>query len=274
MKIINGILAFLFNLCLLLSVAVGSVFAIASSPTYYYEQFEKTGIYAQVDENGVKKPKLIRYIDGDSTKAARFTDEQLNELIEHIIQYLFTDEKSFELVMDDVNLNGVQTDGVSVFGEIAVVHMADVKGLLGALGAVALVCGVLGVLLLVYFIVCASKGKGGGFLKATLLFYGTFVGLIALFCLFTLAQTLLLGVDLQYYVSMLWRNFHFIIFPDPDKALGSFFNDTLTMILSLDLFMAAVVQVLVIIALAVTAWLVLAWILDCRVKRIKKFQEA
>ncbi len=274
MKIIDGILAFLFNLCLLLAVAVGSVFAIASSPTYYYEQFEATGVYAQVDENGVETPKVIPYIGGDSKKFARFTDDQLNELIDHIINYLFTDAESFELVMDGVELNGVETDGVNIFSDTAVVHMADVKGLLQTLGTVALICGIAGALMLVYFIIRAIQGQGGKLLKGTLIFYGTFVGLIGAFCLYTLFQALYYKIDLQYFLSLAWRNFHFIIFPDPEQAMGSFFNDTLTMILSLDLFMAAVVQVLMIIAISVAVWIVLAGLLDRRVKRIKKLQEA
>lgn len=271
MKIIDGILAFILNLCLLFATAVGAVFAIASSPAYYYQQFEVTGIYAQVDDNGERTPKTIYFINGDSAKYAHFTDEQLNELVDHIIEYLFEDGDSFELIMDDVLLNGIEQDGVSVFGEIAVVHMQDVKGLLQTLGTVALTMGVVGSLILGYFIVQTVRGKGGRLLKSTLIFYGTFVGLIVGFCLFTLVQTLAMEVDLQYYLSMIWRNFHFIIFPNPEQALGSFFNDTLTMILTLDLFMAAVVQVLVTIACAVAVWIALAWVLD---KRVKKLNEA
>lgn len=267
MKIVDRILAFLFSFCLLLSVAIGSVFAIASSPAYYYEQFEATGVYATVDENGVKTPKLIQYIGGDSEKCARFTDEQLNEIINHIITYLFTDAESFELVMDDVDLNGVQTDDVNIFGDTAVVHMEDVKGLLQTLGTIALICGISGAFMLVYFIVRAVKKKGGVLLKYTLIFYGTFVGLIGAFCLYTLIQTLSFGLELKDYLSMIWKNFHFIIFPNPEQAMGSFFNDTLTVILSLDLFMAAVVKVLLSIATSVVIWIVLAILLDKLAKR-------
>ena len=78
MKIVNPILTFILNLCILLSVAVGSVFAIASTPAYYYNQFEVTGVYAQVDESGNKIPTTLRYIGGDSDQYAQFTDEQLN----------------------------------------------------------------------------------------------------------------------------------------------------------------------------------------------------
>ncbi len=273
MKIVNGILAFIFNLCLLFSVAVGSVFAIASSPNYYYEQFEKTGVYAQVDENGVEKRKVIRYVGGDKNNIATFSDEQLNVIIDHIIEYLFTDMESFELVMDDVDLNDEVTDNVTIFGEIAVTHMEDVKGLLRTLGIVAIVMGVTAGGLLVYFIISAIKGKGGNLFKWTLIFYGSFVGLIVVFCLFTLIENLVLGIDLAYYVALLWRNFHFIIFPNPEQAMGSFFNDTLTMILSLDLFMAAVVQVLVILACSVAAWMTLAKILDKRAKSMEIIKE-
>lgn len=276
MKILDRVLALLFNACLLFSVAVGSVFAIASSPQYYYDQFEATGVYATVDENGNEMRKVIRFVGGaDSGISACFTDEQLNELIDHIIAYLFTDMESFTLVMDDVtvltssNQRGEQRDGVNIFGDVAVSHMADVKGLLQTLGTVALVMGIAGACMLVYFIVRAVKGQGGVLFKYTLIFYGTFVGLIGAFCLFTCIQMRVEEIPMEYYLDMIWRNFHFIIFPNPEQATGSFFNDTLTMILSLDLFMAAVVEVLVIIGISVVAWAVLAKILDRRVKKMR-----
>lgn len=275
MKVLDRILVIVFNACLLFSVAVGSVFAIASSPQYYYDQFEETGVYATVNEEGETVRRIIPCIGGDDTIFARFTDEQLNELIDHIIGYLFTDMDSFTLVMDDVTLYTMekpawtQTNGVNIFGDVAVSHMADVKVLLQTLGNVALVCGVSGALMLVYFIVRAMKGQGGILLKYTLVFYGVFVGLIAAFFLFTWGQMLVQNIDMAYYLHMAWRNFHFLIFPDPEQAMGSFFNDTLTMILSLDLFMAAVVEVLAILGIAVVAWAVLAKILDCRVNRIQ-----
>lgn len=275
MKILDRVLALLFNACLLFSVAVGSVFAIASSPQYYYDQFEATGVYATVNEEGEEVPKIIPYIGGDNKTFACFTDEQLNELIDHIIGYLFTDMESFALVMDDVTLytanNPVwtKTDGVNIFSDVAVSHMADVKGLLQTLGTVALVMGIAGACMLAYFIVRAVKGQGGVLFKYTLIFYGTFVGLIGAFCLFTCIQMRVEEIPMEYYLDMIWRNFHFIIFPNPEQATGSFFNDTLTMILSLDLFMAAVVEVLVIIGISVVAWAVLAKILDRRVKKMR-----
>lgn len=275
MKILDRVLALLFNACLLFSVAVGSVFAIASSPQYYYDQFEATGVYATVNEEGEEVPKIIPYIGGDNKTFACFTDEQLNELIDHIIGYLFTDMESFALVMDDVTLytanNPVwtKTDGVNIFSDVAVSHMADVKGLLQTLGTVALVMGMAGACMLAYFIVRAVKGQGGVLFKYTLIFYGTFVGLIGAFCLFTCIQMRVEEIPMEYYLDMIWRNFHFIIFPNPEQATGSFFNDTLTMILSLDLFMAAVVEVLVIIGISVVAWAVLAKILDRRVKKMR-----
>ncbi len=274
MKILDRVLALLFNACLLFSVAVGSVFAIASSPQYYYDQFEATGVYATVNEEGEEVPKIIPYIGGDNKTFACFTDEQLNELIDHIIGYLFTDMESFALVMDDVTLytanNPVwtKTDGVNIFSDVAVSHMADVKGLLQTLGTVALVMGIAGACMLAYFIVRAVKGQGGVLFKYTLIFYGTFVGLIGAFCLFTCIQMRVEEIPMEYYLDMIWRNFHFIIFPNPEQATGSFFNDTLTMILSLDLFMAAVVEVLVIIGISVVAWAILAKILDRRVKKM------
>lgn len=59
------------------------------------------------------------------------------------------------------------------------------------------------------------------------------------------------------FLSSFWTVAHYLFFPfRPDKVAGSFFNDTLTMILTLELFMDAVVIVLSSLAAALTAWFV------------------
>lgn len=262
MKVLDRIFVVLFNFCLLFATAVISVFAIASSPAYYHKQFEKTGIYSTTKEDGTVVASVIPYINGDKTKRAVFTDEQLDEIINHIVSYLFSDQESFELVMDNVKLNGVMTDDVSIFGEIAVEHMEDVKVLLIILGVLAIVAGVSAVAMLTYFIKRSAKGGCGILLKGTLAFYGVFVWLIVAFCAWTLFDLLLQGLPFEDYLRLIWRNFHYIIFPSPEKFAGSFFNDTLTVILTLDLFMAAVVQVLFTILIAVMVWIIVAGLLD------------
>lgn len=256
-------------MCLLLSVGIGAAITIASTPAYYHWQFEATGIYASLDENGEEIPQYIPYIGGDEKKFASFTNAQLDELVDHIVKYLFTDKESFALEMDDVVINGVMQDDVNIFSETAVSHMVDVKVLLKNLSIVGIVCGIFAALFLLYFIVGAIQGKGGKLLKTTLLFYGSFFAILLIICVGTLIETLNLGVGLEYFTYVLWINFHFLIFPDSTQAMGSFFNDTLTMILSLDLFMMAVVIVLSVIVGTLLIWGVLARGLDARVKRMQ-----
>lgn len=130
MKFFDRLTIVLFNICLLAVAIIFPALKIASTPAYYHAQFEKNGIYAQVDENGTERRTTIRYIGGNTDDRATFSDAQLNEMIDHIVDYLFTDKASFALVMDGVMLNGALTDNVNIFGETAVTHMQDVKNLM------------------------------------------------------------------------------------------------------------------------------------------------
>ncbi len=129
LSLFDHIALLLFVLLLLLLTIILSALAFASSPSYYHRQFEKNGIYAH-EQYGKVRPTPIHYIGGNRYLTAEFSDEQLDMLCEHIIDYLFGDKETFSLVMDGVKLNGVVTDGVSIFSEKAVSHMADVKTLM------------------------------------------------------------------------------------------------------------------------------------------------
>ena len=265
MKIIDRILVIIFNLCLLLTAGITPALLLASNPNYYYEQFEKNGIYSYTDENGDEKRKIIRYIGGESNKLAMFSDEQLNIIITHITDYLFTDKESFELRMDDVYIIGDGVcDGVDIFGEKAVSHMADVKSLMNFAKWTAIVSVATLVSLIIYFIK-RSKKTAKLFLKYTVLFYGVLAAFAVAFCVWSF-----FGVKkhtMNAFLDKLWRNVHYLLFPfQPQKYANSFFNDTLTQILTLELFMTAVVIVISVIALALTAWLTVAFILSKRSK--------
>jgi hypothetical protein len=65
------------------------------------------------------------------------------------------------------------------------------------------------------------------------------------------------GISLDNYLDILWTAMHHIFFPfSPDKFSGSFFNDTLTQILTIDFFMNSVVTVFINIIAITAAWLV------------------
>ena len=57
-----------------------------------------------------------------------------------------------------------------------------------------------------------------------------------------------------------WENAHHLFFPfQPEKVEGSFFNDTLTSILTLELFLDAVAIVLLTVGVTLAAWIGLAF---------------
>ena len=267
MKIIDRILVIIFNLCLLLTAGITPALLLASNPNYYYEQFEKNGIYSYTDENGDEKRKIIRYIGGESNKLAMFSDEQLNIIITHITDYLFTNKESFELRMDEVYIIGDGVcDGVDIFGEKAVSHMADVKSLMNFAKWTAIICFMLAFLIIFVFI--KRRQTWSNLLKYTATFYEILVALAILFCTGSFIDALILtNGNPQAFIFCLWKNIHYILFPfQPQKVKNSIISDTLTQILTLELFMTAVVIVISVIALALTAWLTVAFILSKRSK--------
>ncbi|MBQ8296058.1 MAG: DUF1461 domain-containing protein [Clostridia bacterium] len=270
MKFLDRVFALLLNACILIVTLAVPAFAMMSSKQYYYDQFEKNGIYQQVNEAGNAEYTVIDYVGGETGNRAIFSDEQLNVIIDHIVEYLFSDQESFALVMDNVKLNGEVTDGVSVFGDTAVKHMADVRELLRLCIAITAVAGVALVLFAVYFSVRRRRGQGGILLKYTLIFYGIFLLAVLTVCLWTLIDVLREGFEMSEYTGVLWRNLHHFMFPDPEKFANAFLNDTLTEILTLDLFMTAVYIILAVVFSALLVWLALGAYLDKMVKKSRK----
>lgn len=259
MKFFDKAAVFLFNFCLLMLSIILPAVAIAGTPAFYHRQFEKNGVYAQELENGEMQPTVIRYIGGVKGVNATFSDEQINEIVEHIISYLFTDQESFALEMDNVNIEGKgEQDNVSIFGETSVGHMVDVKELFGFFINMAKILGVVGGVLLVW-ILCRRRHMRGTLLGGTLAFYGVFLGLIALFCAWVAIEVVSTGaaLNIDTFLTKLWANFHHLLFPfQADKFQNSFFNDPLTEFLTLDFFMSAVYTVLAVVGVTLAAWFV------------------
>ncbi len=253
MKVLQKALILLFNLCLFVSAIILPALSIARSPEYYYREFEKNGIYSTVAEDGSEIKTTIYYIDGTYSKAT-FEDEQLDALANHIVDFLFGDTESFYLEMDGVMLNGHYSDGVSIFGKTAVSHMDDVKVLMQTALVFAIISAVVAVGLLILFFV-RKKDFAPYLLKYTLIFYAVILALVLIFCVWTLSD---IGgfKNIAYFPDQMWSNMHHILFPfQPEKYENSFFNDTLTQILTLELFLDAIV-----IVFSVALALVLLWI--------------
>ena len=252
MKVFSKIAVILFNLCLILSVGITAALLIASSPSYYRQQFEKNGIYS--DKSGEdEKRHRIYYVGGDAKISATFSDEQYDIMIDHVIDFLFGDTESFELTLDGVDVWGVGLcDGVSVFGEQAVSHMADVKTLIKTVKVIGIATTALTIMLVAFFII-KRRDCSQFLLRYTAYFYIALLIFAAGFCIWSLISALIQKTTFLY---MLWGNVHYLLFPfQPEKYEESFLADTLPQILSLELFITALVIVFAAIAVAVALWL-------------------
>lgn len=258
LTIIDGFVIIFFNLFLLLVSILLPAVCIASSEGFYKTQLEKTGIYGTIDEDGNKQPASIYYIGGNRYMVAQFTDEQLDTIVEHIIDYLFTDKESFALQMDGVYLNGQIEDEVDIFSDVSVSHMEDVKELFSLVVVLTIVFAVITVGLGVYMIL-RRKQISQKVLRYTLFFYLGFLALAGFFLGWTAGAAAKHDVP---FTSQLWNHCHYLFFPfSGDKFSGSFFNDTLTYILSLDFFMSAVTTVLIITGVVLVIWFTCAVLL-------------
>lgn len=263
MKVLDKILIVIFNICLLLVAIWISAVPIAKSKSYYENQFEKNGIYSYIDEEGNQIQKRFRYIGGTRGSRTYFTDQQLDVIIEHIIDYLFKGKDSFDLRMDDVLIDGKYLDDVKVFGDVAITHMEDVKVLFTVYRIVSGVALVLMIAIFVYILKRLKEIKKS-LLSVTLIFYGTIFLLIGLFLVIVLINMKKEGIpfEMDWFLDTLWRDIHKILFMfQPEKVEGSFFNDILTEVLTLDLFITAVIIVVVVLISLLTIWLTFAGIM-------------
>ncbi len=270
MKIFDRISVILINLSIIAVFIIAPALILASSESYYSRQFEKNGIYASAD-GGAEVRTRIYFIGGNVGSYAEFSDGQLDMLSEHIIDYLFGDGESFALTMDGVLLCGELTDGVGIFGETAVLHMADVKLLMQTAKVIAIILGVL-LIPLIGYVIYRRRSIGGIAVRYTAFFFIGVLALIALFLAVTFFSDLeFLSNNPDYFPDAIWTNMHYLLFPfRPDKFENSFFNDTLTQILTLELFLDAVVTVLAVLGAALAAWLALAfWIRSLSAKKNK-----
>ena len=241
---------YLFNFLLLILAIMIPALLIASSHSYYHGQFEKNNIYGYVDAEGEEVLTAIYYIDGNPYRTAQFTNEQLNSIADHIVDYLFGNKEDFTLVMDGVLVNGIPSDGVRIFSERSVSHMADVKDLIQAVTLFSWVGGSFLLLLLAYFL-WRRQSMRKLFLKHTARFYlGVFCAVALFFFVSLLFKEPHMDLPLQ-----IWVNLHYILFAfQPEKIEGSFLLDALTQILTLELFLSAIYIIIAVVLLVIALW--------------------
>ena len=255
MKVLDKAVVILINLAVIIAATVTPALILASSPSYYRNQFEKNGFYSKTDENGSVSFRCIPFLGGADGDYACYTDEQLNAIADHIIDFLFGDTESFELVMDGVVANGEKRDEVRIFGDKAISHMNDVKSLM-SLGKWASIISIILLPLLIYYLVRRRREIGSTALQYSLIFFAFIFLILGVLCVFSL-----IFYDGNFFSSF-WECAHYLLFPfNPEKVQGSFFNDTLTVILSLDLFMDAVITVLTTLAVSLAIWFTATFLL-------------
>lgn len=256
MKILDRALIIIFNLLLILTVIIVSAIKIASTPEWYMKTFEANGLY-QTSADG-DKFAVVGYFGGHYDSNAELTYEQTEIIANHISGYLSFDKDDFSLTLDSVVVNGKTVENAPVFGDKAVKHMADVKAAVKAFAIIGSIFVVAIVLLLLYYILRKN------YIRKLLLRYSiiTYLGiivLIALFFIWCVVGVYRSGMSFTSatFFDVLWENLHLFFFPfQPDSVAGSFFNDTLTSVLSLDFFMDAVTSILRILISVILIWMI------------------
>jgi len=251
MKVLDRTAIVVFTVCLLLCSLALPVFIIASSDSYYLNRFEESGLYSS------EYAKPVRYINGDPRSVAVFNDEQIETITNHIIGFLFGSNNDFSLKLDNVILNGTVQDDVSVFGEEAVTHMYDVKILLKTILILSIILFIV-LSASAAWLIHRRKNVSRILLKWSLVPIVCLAVFVLVFFFWVSIRSLESGsaFSADGILTEMWMCLHYIFFPfNPDKANGSFFNDTLTMILTLDFFMQAVLFTVLTAVIVMCIWL-------------------
>lgn len=286
MKVLDRLIILIFTMCLLIVSIWFSAVPIAKSASYYHFQFKVNDIYEHENEDGEMEQTTFRYLGGMLQKA-KFTDEQLDIMVDHIIEFLFGNKESFELKLDKVSVYDyssgkyVEQDDVSIFGEAAVTHMNDVKQLFIMFQIISVIAFVMVLGLLAYILIRLSQVRKILF-EYTMLFYALFATVLSIYLVVTFAGAVSRygsNLNMNSFINIAWEYFHFFFFPfQPDKIEGSFFNDILTEILTVDLFVVAVVIVVFVLVIVQIIWLIFCLIVKIYGGRfgnkIKQYQYA
>ena len=257
MKALNKLSVILFTLCLiLLSISLPTLF-ISTSKSYYKNQFILCESYPTENEY-----LYVRYIGGDRNSVARFTHTQIDTIIEHITDFLSDKKENFALQMDNVVFNGKETNNVDIFSTESVTHMLDVKILFKNVKNITTIISFIFILSGVYILYNRKEIKNFIFNYSLYTFFGL-ISVIVIFLLFVIFKIGLSNLSADLFFSTLWEYMHYIFFPfSPDKFTGSFFNDTLTMLLNIDFFMNTVKTVVLFISSFIILWLITTFLLQ------------
>lgn len=276
MKVLDRILIIFFTMCLTIVAIWFSAVPIAKSKAYYHLQFKINDVYAHENKDGEQVETVFYFLNGEYQRA-KFTDEQLNIMVDHIIEFLFGNKESFKLELTDVRVYNRTTGeyevvlddegnpaSVSIFGEEAVTHMDDVKQLFIIFQIISVIAFVLALGIFAYLLLRIAQVKKILF-EYSMLFHILLVTVLSGYLSITFVGAVArygTNISVDKFISIAWEYFHFFFFPfQPDKIDGSFFNDILTEILTIDLFVAAVFICVFVLILIQLVWLVFCLIM-------------
>ena len=150
-----------------------------------------------------------------------------------------------------------------LFGEEAIAHMADVKGLITS-AKISLLPSLAALMLILFYL--KKHAEAGEVLRNILFLLGGILLLALIFCLWSYLGS----SPTNPFLLNLWGNLHYIIFAfQADAYEGSFLTDALVYILTLEFFLDAVARVLISIASALAVYITALFVIDRRKISIK-----
>lgn len=149
MKIIYKICAVIFTLSVFLATGFIAIMVPAHTPSFYAEQFKKIDLFGNPVIESVRKQ--ARFVQDKKAKeyVANISEEQLLDLMMHVMAYL-------TFLEDDMNIT-VDGEYLEIFRQDEINHMQDVKNLFG--GGICIVA-IATVLLVVLLAIGLVKKKG------------------------------------------------------------------------------------------------------------------
>lgn len=305
MKLLDRILIMLFNLCLIIVGVWITVVPIAKTEGLYKLQYRLFGIYSEeyhegdkvYDDHYLEKEtntvyKVFYYLGGEYQRAV-LTNDQLDAVAGHIVEFLFENKESFELKLDDVRVYNASTktyelkDDVLIFGEKAIKHMDDVKYVFEIFQIISVVSFLLLIGTFAYILLRIGQIRKIIF-ENTMVFIAIFFTVVAGFLMTVFIGTIKEAVEyankyggdvqktIHYYIEtkMLnigWEYMHFLFFPfQSDKVEESMLYDILPEILSLEYFISIVVIVVGFVLLLLFLSLVTSFVLKIFGEKIGK----
>ena len=149
LKTIYKICAVIFTLSVFLTTGFVAIIAPAVNKSFYAEQFKKIDLFGNPVIESVRLQS--KYVEDQKAKeyVANISEEQLLDLMMHVMAYL-------TFLEDDMNIT-VDGEYLQIFRQDEISHMQDVKNLFG--GGICIVA-VATVLLVVLLILGVIKKKG------------------------------------------------------------------------------------------------------------------